>query len=114
MRAHWRTVAFFGKVRNLYKCPVFTRWTSLDTTPVTGSLLFAAPGCHLSDLSAGEIVLRVSRDSAELLLSGVHRVLRIVLQDYNRTEMAMGNDSPADGRSGVDFNVELHVSWNAL
>ena len=25
MRAHWRTVAFFGKVRNLYKCPVFTR-----------------------------------------------------------------------------------------
>ena len=27
--------------------------------------------------------------------------------------MAMGSDSPADGWSGVDFNVELQVSWNA-
>ena len=24
MRAHWHTVSFLGKVRNLYKCPVFT------------------------------------------------------------------------------------------
>ena len=80
---------------------------------LTGSLLFAAPGCHLSDLSAGEIVLRVSGDSAELLLSGVRRVLRIVLWDQHRTEMAMGSDSPADGRSGVNFNLELQVSWNA-
>ena len=28
--------------------------------------------------------------------------------------MAMGSDSPANGRSGVDFNVELKVPWNAL
>ena len=55
----------------------------------------------------------MSRDSAGLLLTGVCRVLRIVLQDYSRTEMAMGNDSPADGRSGVNFNIELQVSWNA-
>ena len=34
--------------------------------PVTGSLLFATPGCCLSELSAGEIVLCVPRDSAEL------------------------------------------------
>ena len=27
--------------------------------------------------------------------------------------MAMESDCPADGRSGVDFNVELEVSWNA-
>ena len=113
MRAHWRTVAFFGKDRNLYMCPVFTWWTSLETTRVTGSLLFAAPGCRLSDLSAGEIVLRVSRDSADLLLSGVRPVLRIVLWDYHRTEMAMGSDSPTDSRSGVNFNVQLQVSWNA-
>ena len=109
MRAHWRTVTFFGKDRNLYMCPVFTWWTSLETTPVTGSLLFAAPGCRLSDLSAGEIVLRVSRGSADLLLSGVRRVLQIFLWDYHRTEMAMG----ATARSGVDFNVQLQVSWNA-
>ena len=43
----------------------------------------------------------MSRVSAELLLSGVHCVLRIVLRDHHRTEMAMGSDSPADGRSGV-------------
>ena len=90
---------------------MFTRGTSLDTTPVTRSLLFAAPGCRLSELSAGEIVLRVSRDSAELLRSGVRRVLQIVRWDYHRTEMAMGSDSSADGRSGVDFSVELQVSW---
>ena len=24
MRAHWRTVVFFGKDRKLYKCPVYT------------------------------------------------------------------------------------------
>ena len=65
------------------------------------------------DFSAGGIVLRVSRDSAGLFLTGVCRVLRIVLQDYSRTEMVMGSDSPAEGRSGVDFNVELQVSWNA-
>ena len=27
--------------------------------------------------------------------------------------MAMGSDSPAVGRSGVDFQVQLQVSWNA-
>ena len=98
-------------------CPVFTWWTSLETTPVTTpvtrSLLIAAPGCRLSDLSAGEIVLRVSRDSTDLLLSCVCRVLRTVLWDHHKTEMAMGSDSPAGSRSGVDFNVQLQVSWNA-
>ena len=111
MRAHRRTGTFFGTIRILYKCPVFAGRTSLDTTPVTGSLLFATPGC-LADFRAGAIVLRVSRDSAGLLLTGVWRVLRIILRDYSRAEMAMGSDNPADGRSGVNFNVELQVSWN--
>ena len=93
----------------MYKCPVFARRTSIDTTPVTGSLLSAAPGCRLTDFSAVRIVLCVSRDSARLSLTGVCRVLRI----YSWTEMAMGRDSPADGRSVVDFNVELQVPWNA-
>ena len=53
MRAHWCTITFFGKDRNLYMCPVLPWWTSLETTAVTGSLLFAAPGCRLLYLGAG-------------------------------------------------------------
>ena len=53
IRAHWHTVTFFGKIRIMYKCPVFARRTSLDTTPVTGSFLFDATGCRLADFSAG-------------------------------------------------------------
>ena len=61
----------------LRKCPVFTSWTSLDTTTVTGSLLFAASGCRLPGQSAEDIVLRVSRDLVKLLRSGVCRVLAV-------------------------------------
>ena len=64
MRAQWRTVILFGKDRKLYKCPVYTWETSFETALVTGLLLFVAPGCHLSDLSAGEFVLRVLGVSA--------------------------------------------------
>ena len=113
MRAHWRTVTFFEKDRNLYMCPVYTWRTSLETAPVTGSLLFVAHGYRLSNLSAREIVLRVSCDSANLFLSGVRRVPRTVLWDHHKAQMAMGSDSPADGTSGVDFEVQLQVSWNA-
>ena len=56
----------------------------------------------------------MSRDSADLLVSGVRRVLQTALWDHLGTEMAMGSDSPAESRSGVDFNVQLQVSWNAL
>ena len=55
----------------------------------------------------------MSPDSADLLVSGVRRVLQTVPWDYLGTEMAMGSDSPAESRSGVDFNVQLQVSWNA-
>ena len=44
---HWG-----GAVGILYKCPVFAGRTSIDTTPVTGSLLSAAPGCRLDNFSA--------------------------------------------------------------
>ena len=110
MRVHWRTVRFFGKVRKLYMCPVYKWETSLETALVTGSLLLVAPGCHLNNVSAGEFVLRVSRVSANLFLCGVRRVRRTVLWDHRMAEMAMGSDSPAAGRSGVDFQVQLQVS----
>ena len=108
MRAHRRTIMFFGKDRKLYMCPVYTWETSLETALVTGSLLFVAPGCRLADLNADKFVLRVSRVSANLL-----RVYGTVLWDHCEAEMAMGSDSMAVGRSRVDFQVQLQVSWNA-
>ena len=44
MRARWRTVVFFGRIRIPYKCPAFARRDSLDTKPVTGSIHFTASG----------------------------------------------------------------------
>ena len=93
-------------------CPVFTGRTSLDTTPVTWSFLFFRSWMS-PYFSAGGIVLRVSCDSAGLLRTGVCRVLRIVWLIYSWTVIAMGSVSLADGRSGVNFNVELQVTWNA-
>ena len=80
---------------------------------MTGSLLFVAHGSRLTDLSAGKFVLRVSGVSANLFLCGVRKVPRTVLWDYHEAEMAMGSDSPAVGRSGIDFHVQLQVSWNS-
>ena len=79
---------------------------------MTGSLLSAAPGCRLTGFSAGGIVPHVPHDSAGLFLTGVCQVFRIVLRIYSWTEVAMGSVSPADDRSGVDFNFELQVPWN--
>ena len=104
---------FFGKDRKLYKCHMYTWATSLETALVTGSLLFVAHGCHLTNLSAGEFVMRVSHVSANLFLCGVRRVPWTVLWDHRMAEMAMGSDCPAVSRSGVDFQVQLQVSWNA-
>ena len=57
--------------------------------------------------------MRVSRVSANLFLCGVGRVPRTVLWNHHMAEMAMGSDSPAVGRSGIDFQVQFQVSWNA-
>ena len=50
--ARWRTLICFVRIRIPYKCPAFAGRDSLDTKPVTGSLHFAASGCHLADLIA--------------------------------------------------------------
>ena len=57
MSVHWHTVVFFWCDRKLYMCPVHTWWNSLETTLVTGSLLFIAPVCRLAELSDCRIVL---------------------------------------------------------
>ena len=85
---------------------MFARRT-IDTTPVTGSLLSAAPGCRLTDFSAVGIVLCVSRDSAGLSLTGVCQVLQIIWRIYSWTEMEIWSDNPADGRSDVDLNMYI-------
>ena len=113
MRARWRTVVFFGRISILYKCPDFAGRDSLDTKPVTGSLHFTASGCRIADFIAEGLVLCASRDSAEFLLAIVCRVLRILLWHSSDTEMATGGDRPTDDRSGVNFDVELQVPWNA-
>ena len=96
-RARWRTVVFFGRIRIPHKCLAFAGRDSLDTKPVTKSLHFAASGCRL----------------AEFLLAIVCRVFRIILWHCSDTEMATGGNRPTGDRSGVNFDVELQVPWNA-
>ena len=103
MKARWRTVIFFGRIRIPYKCPVFAGRDPLDTKPVTGSLDFASSGCRLADFIAEGLVLCESRDSAEFLLAIVCRVLRILLWHCLDTEMATGSNRPTDDRSGVNL-----------
>ena len=57
MGAYWRTVAFFGKIRIRYKCPVFAGRISIDTTPVTGVTSL----CRLLDIALLICVCRVIR-----------------------------------------------------
>ena len=84
--------------------------TLLDTALVTGSLLFVDPGCRLADLSDCEFVMLVSRVSADLFLCVVCRVFLTGLWGHCKVEIATGSDSPAVGRPGVDFQVQLQVS----
>ena len=78
---------------------------------MTGSLHFAAGDCRLAELLAAGLVLCVSWTSTDCL--SVFRALRIVLRRSSATGMATGGVTPADGRSGVTFDVELEVPWNA-
>ena len=115
IRAHWCTVTFFVKDRNLYMYPVYTWRTSLETAPVTGSLLFVAPGYCLSDLSAGEIVLCVSRVSANLFLCLVcAECLGLFFGIIIRLRWRWGATARQPAGPVVDFNVQLQMSWNAL
>ena len=67
MRARWRTVVLFWSGGNLYMCPVYTCWNSLETTLVTGSLLFVAPECRLAEVNNCVFMLRVSSVAAARL-----------------------------------------------
>ena len=94
----------------MYKWCVFAGSSSLDTAPVTGSLHFAASGCHLTDSLAAGLNLCVCRG---IRLLAVCRTLRILLQLSLDSVMVTGGDTPADARSGINFDVVLEVPWNA-
>ena len=67
-------------------CPVYTWWNSLEAAPVTRSLLFVAPVCHLAEFSDCVIVLHVSRAYAV---------------------MATGSGQPKADRTGIDFQDQV-------
>ena len=75
----------------LCMCPVYNWWNSLETAPVTGSLLFVAPLCCLAELSECVFVLHVSRVYADSLLYIVGSVSLTVFWDHFVGMMATGS-----------------------
>ena len=110
---HWHTVVFFWSDGKLYMCPVYTWWNSLETTLVTGSLLFVAPVCRLAGKSVCEIALRVLHVSADSLLRVVSSVSLTIVLEHCVAEMATGNGRPVVDRPGIYFQVQVQVPWTA-
>ena len=94
-----------------YKGRALTGSSSLDTAPVTGSLLFNAPVCHLAVYCAAgfsSCVLFGGCDSIWLAVLGLF--VRRVSVDF---VMATDGDATSGARSGITFGVMLDVPWNA-
>ena len=87
---------------------VFAGRHSLDNTPVTGSLLFAACGCRLAALITERLVWCVFRSSAELELDipwsvseayvDLYRTMRML----GRGEGGEGGDVPGGGGDALE------------
>ena len=94
-----------------YKGRALTGSSSLDTAPVTGSLLFNAPVCHLAVYCAVGFSLCVlfgGCDSIWLAVFGLF-VRRVSVYFV----MATDGDATAGARSGITFGVTLDVPWKA-
>ena len=112
MSVRRRTVVCFGRFGILYKCPVFVGSASVDTTPGdAGSLHFAACDCRLADLLGVGLIVCVSRDSTACLLFGVFRLFCDLVRLLGWQQAVSRRLMP---RSGVTFDVELEIPWNAL
>ena len=94
-------------------CPVYTWWNSLEAAPVTGSLLFVAPVCHLAKFSDCVIVLHVSRVYADSLLYIVGSDSLTIFWDNFVAVMVTGSGQPKADRTGMDYQVQVKVTWNA-
>ena len=109
--AHEVTVICPGGFGIGYKGRALAGSSSLDTAPVTGSLLFNAPVCRLAVYCAAgfsSCVFIGGCDSIWLAVFGLF--FRRVSVDF---VMATDGDATAGARSGIIFGVTLDVPWNA-
>ena len=90
MSVLWHTIGSPWCDEKLYTWAVFISRNSLETTPVTGSLLVVAPKCRLATLGDCRIALHLSHVLADLLLCAVDFVSRTVLVNQFVTIMATG------------------------
>ena len=107
-RGHTRSGGF-GIV---YKWRAVAGSSSLDTTPVIGSLLFAASVRRLAVSRAAVFRLCVLIECNDCLRLAVCRALWFLQRLRVDFVMATDGDTPAEARS--TFGVTLEVPWNAL
>ena len=94
-----------------YKARAIEGSSSIDTAPVTGSLLFIAPVCRLAVHCAAGFSLCVLFGGCDCIWLAVFRLFfRRVSEDF---VMATDSDAPAGARSGITFGVTLDFPWNA-
>ena len=97
----------------IYKCHVVAQSSSLDTAPVTRSLLFAAPERHLTVSQAAVFRLCGLIECNDCFRIAVCQALRFLQRLRVGFVMATGSDTPAGAQSGVTFDVTLEVPRNA-
>ena len=90
----------------IYKCHVVAQSSSLDTAPLTRSLLFAAPERRLTVSQAAVFRLCGLIECNDCFRIAVCQALQRLRVDF---VMATGSDTPAGARSGVTFDVTLEV-----
>ena len=111
MSACGAVVVYPGVVRIEYKRRALVGSSSLDAAPVTGSLLFYAPVCCLANNCTTEVsswVLFGGTDCCWLAVCG------LFLRRFSVTWVMPTNSTAATGgRSGITFDIELVVPWDA-
>ena len=96
----------------MYKCRAVAESSSLDTAPVTRSLLFATPIRHLTVSQAAGFRLCVLIECNNCFRVAVCQALRFPQRLRVDFVMATGSDTPAGARSGMTFDVTFEVPWN--
>ena len=79
---------------------------------MTGSLLFVAPICRLTELGNYVFALHVSQVYADSLLHIVGSVSLTVFWDHFVAMMVTGSGQHEADRTGIDFQFRIQVPWN--